>query len=129
MKRRMEAEQEDYNKELRLCVVCGERIEHEDAPDVRNFRYEYSLVGPFVTIWYCGCKPIIKGKCVRCGKYVDKEMEIPVCEICLEKYQEEIRSTYLSLRCKRCGNSIPSEEIDFYYETGMCTFCYHVTQD
>ena len=123
MKRRMEAEMQDYNKEMRLCAVCGERIEYENDPDVKSYQYEYSLTGPFVTIWHCGCTPIIKGKCIKCGKRVNKEMELPICESCLEKYVEEIISTYSLLKCKMCGNSIPIEEIDFYYETGMCTYC------
>ncbi len=106
MKRRMEAEEEDYNREIRICSACGERIEYEGDASVTSFQYEYSFTGPFTTIWHCGCNDIEKEKCVRCGKEAPDEL-IPLCGDCLVEYEGEIETAREALRCSRCGCRIP----------------------
>lgn len=125
-KRRMEAEEGDYNRAIRLCAACGERIEYEDDPSVKSFQYEHSLIGPFTTVWHCGCNPIRKRKCVSCSATAPDNL-IPLCGECLEKYEEQIAFVSSSMKCNRCGCPIPISEINIYYETDMCGWCEHMT--
>jgi hypothetical protein len=125
-KRRLEAEEEDHNRELRLCAACDERIENEGEETVRSFQIEHSIIGPFTTVWHCGCSRIRKKRCVRCGGAAP-DYPIPICEQCLGEYEDHIVAVSSSLSCARCGGQIPISEIDIYYETGMCGWCEHMS--
>ncbi len=94
-KRRIEAEEADVNQEIRLCAACGDRIEWEWDDDVLSTRIEHSIIGPFTTVWHCGCKPIHTRRCVKCSRPANTS-EVPICIECLQAYEEMI-STYCRL--------------------------------
>lgn len=126
-KRRLEAEEADVNAELRLCIACGERIEYEWHDGVTSTRFEHSAIGPFTTIWLCGCTEIVPGRCVRCEEKADvSDIEIPFCSDCLAEYEDKVSSKVMDSACDRCGSPIPRGELDGFFDTGMCGWCSHM---
>lgn len=115
----------DINRELRLCGVCGERVEYED--NGRSWQVELSVTGPFITVWLCNdcaeSTPI--DTCLRC--HGAPRVDAPICDNCLPDYNSEIEKRAGEAECSRCGCSIPVEELDIFYESGMCGWCEHMS--
>lgn len=125
-KRRMEAEEADINKDLRLCIKCGERIEIPDEATT-EWRYEHTVVGPFTTIWLCdGCKSKRLKVCLRCESSKLIQPDTPVCHECLTEYEEEIERTASKAICNSCGAPVEGPELEIYYDTGLCGWCDHM---
>ena len=125
-KRRLEAEEGDINKDLRLCFKCGERIDIPDE-DTRAWHYEHTFVGPFTTIWLCSeCKTIKLKSCLRCNSSKYIQPKTPVCHECLSEYDEEIEHTASEATCDRCGAPVEGVELEIYYDTGLCGWCDHM---
>ncbi len=124
-KRRMMAMEADLNRELRLCAVCGERVEYEDAG--KSWQVELSLTGPFITIWLCdSCGENTKtDRCIRCQS--KPRDDAPICDACLTNYDSEIDKEASNAECSRCGAGIPMGEWDVYYDSGMCGWCEHMS--
>jgi len=124
-KSRMMAMEADTNRELRLCAVCGERVEYED--DGKSWQVELSLTGPFITVWLCdGCaESTPTDTCLKCHR--DPRADAPICDNCLPDYASEIENQAGDAECSRCGGSIPVQELDIFYESGMCGWCEHMS--
>jgi hypothetical protein len=123
-KRRLMAMESDMNRDIRLCAVCGERVEYEDAG--KSWLIERSFTGPFITVWLCDdcveAKPVT---CVRCAS--SPRADAPICDKCLPGYEAEIVAKDSSAECSRCGSSIPPGEWDIYSDSGMCGWCEHMS--
>ncbi len=125
-KRRMEADDDDINSELRICIRCSERIEFPDE-DTISWRYEHSIVGPFTTIWVCvECKPRSLKSCVVCKDKPTIETSIPVCENCLTTYEAEIQERAMAAICDRCGATVQAPELEIYFDSRLCGWCSHM---
>lgn len=125
-KRRIEAEEADVNQELRLCAACGDRIECKWDDDIRSMRIEHGLTGPFTTVWHCGCTRIRRRRCVKCGGSA-ADSQIPLCNDCLDEYEESIAEEARGAHCNCCGSDIPRGEFDQFYKTGLCGWCAHMS--
>jgi Restriction endonuclease len=124
-KRRIEAAESDINRELRLCVSCGERIEYLDKD--LSWVVEESLTGPFTTIWQCeSCGPVEPGHCANCKKRTSTHDRI--CAACLAEYKTDIEAAYSAAECDRCGISVPPSELDEYFDSGLCGWCAHMVE-
>lgn len=121
----MMAEEADLNREMRLCAGCGERVEYEDAGE--SWRVEVSYTGPFITVWLCDtCADTASVEsCVVCQ--AAPRSDAPVCNDCLSTYASKIERESEGAECSRCGCSIPMGEWDGYYDTGMCSWCMHMS--
>lgn len=124
-KRRLMAMEADLNRELRLCAVCGERVEYEDAG--KSWPVELSFTGPFTTVWLCNsCAETTQtDTCIRC--HAAPRADAPICDNCLSGYDSEIDKEAGDAECCRCGNGIPTGEWDVYYDSGMCGWCEHMS--
>jgi Restriction endonuclease len=124
-KRRLMAMQADINHEPKLCAVCGERVEDED--DGKSWQVELSITGPFITVWLCcGCaESTSTHSCLRC--HAAPRADAPICDDCLPGYSSEIENQARNAECSRCGGSIPTGELDIFYESGMCGWCEHMS--
>jgi restriction system protein len=78
-------------------------------------------------VWLCeSCAETTKtGRCVRCC--AAPRADAPICDNCLSGYISEIDKEAENAECSRCGSSIPMGEWDTYYESGMCSWCEHMS--
>jgi restriction system protein len=124
-KDRMMAIEADVNRQLRLCAVCGERVEYEG--DGKSWQAELSARGPFITVWLCNdcAENTVSDSCLRCHEA--RRPDAPICDNCLPDYTSEVEAQADDAECSRCGCSIPVEELDIFYESGMCGWCEHMS--
>jgi hypothetical protein len=45
----------------------------------------------------------------------------------LPGYTSEIKNEGGDAECSRCGGSVPVEEVEIFYESGMCGWCEHMS--